>query len=181
MASDPSAGWAVVNKPPGMHCKRCGGQFTLEDYLPALVPPPTAGTHGPGPRVCHRLDFRVAGPVLVASSQEAMRRAAERPTRCAAVSLRSVPKPFGSFRERQALLVDVPAICRVDSPPLQTSLAAKEDVMESSPPNPKAETSPRCPLRRDPQAEQEQATRGLSLPMWKLLCNQQNCALSALA
>ena len=28
---------------------------------------------GKGPRACHRLDFRVAGPVVVATSQEAMR------------------------------------------------------------------------------------------------------------
>ena len=45
MASEPAFGWAVVNKPPGMHCQRCGGLKTLEDYLPAVVPPPTAGTH----------------------------------------------------------------------------------------------------------------------------------------
>lgn len=32
------------------------------------------GTPCCGPRVCHRLDFRVAGPLVVATSLEAMRR-----------------------------------------------------------------------------------------------------------
>ncbi|CAK9096142.1 unnamed protein product [Durusdinium trenchii] len=75
--SDPVAGWAVVNKPCGMHCKPCGfntGLVTLEGYLPALVEPPLTGTHCRCPRVCHRLDFRVCGPVLVATAEETMRR-----------------------------------------------------------------------------------------------------------
>ncbi|CAE7446799.1 pikE, partial [Symbiodinium microadriaticum] len=70
------SGWAVVNKPAGLHCRPCGFNaklLTLEDYLPALVGPPLQGTHCKGPRACHRLDFRVAGPVVVATSQEAMR------------------------------------------------------------------------------------------------------------
>lgn len=73
---DPHAGWAVVNKPPGMHCKPCAfntNLVTLEGYLPALVQPPLTGTHCRCPRVCHRLDFRVAGPVLVATAEETMR------------------------------------------------------------------------------------------------------------
>ena len=39
---------AKVNKPPGMHCKPCGFNaklMTMEEYLPALVPPPLTGTH----------------------------------------------------------------------------------------------------------------------------------------
>ena len=32
------------------------------------------GTPCSGPKVCHRLDFRVAGPLLVATSLEAARR-----------------------------------------------------------------------------------------------------------
>ncbi|CAE7215388.1 unnamed protein product [Symbiodinium pilosum] len=70
------SGWAVVNKPAGLHCRPCGFNgklLTLEDYLPAVVGPPLAGSHCKGPRACHRLDFRVAGPVVVATSQEAMR------------------------------------------------------------------------------------------------------------
>lgn len=32
------------------------------------------GTPCRGPRACHRLDYRVAGPLIVATSEEAMRR-----------------------------------------------------------------------------------------------------------
>eukprot|EP00933_Yihiella_yeosuensis_P001288 TRINITY_DN10208_c0_g1_i1.p1 TRINITY_DN10208_c0_g1~~TRINITY_DN10208_c0_g1_i1.p1 ORF type:complete len:474 (-),score=106.31 TRINITY_DN10208_c0_g1_i1:45-1466(-) len=73
---DRNAGWAVVNKPAGMHCRPCDfnvGLMTLEGYLQAVVRPPLSGTKSRGPRACHRLDFRVCGPVLVATSEEAMR------------------------------------------------------------------------------------------------------------
>eukprot|EP00405_Crypthecodinium_cohnii_P057470 CAMPEP_0206617374 /NCGR_PEP_ID=MMETSP0325_2-20121206/59564_1 /ASSEMBLY_ACC=CAM_ASM_000347 /TAXON_ID=2866 /ORGANISM="Crypthecodinium cohnii, Strain Seligo" /LENGTH=230 /DNA_ID=CAMNT_0054139279 /DNA_START=9 /DNA_END=697 /DNA_ORIENTATION=+ len=77
LAMDEAAGWAVVNKPAGMHCSPCefnAALLTFEAYLPALVPPPTEAMPGRGVKVCHRLDFRVCGPVVVASSQEMMRR-----------------------------------------------------------------------------------------------------------
>lgn len=77
--SDPKMGLAVVNKPAGLdsvpwtqsHKKK---RFTFQDYLPMVVPPPDEGTPCNGPKVCHRLDFRVAGPLLVATSLEAARR-----------------------------------------------------------------------------------------------------------
>eukprot|EP00434_Breviolum_minutum_P044882 symbB.v1.2.040140.t2/scaffold7023.1/size13778/2 len=72
-------GWAVVNKPAGLDSvpwteSHNNKRFTFQDYLPMVVPPPTRGTPCCGPRVCHRLDFRVAGPLVVATSLEAMRR-----------------------------------------------------------------------------------------------------------
>lgn len=73
---DRDAGWAVVNKPAGLHCRPCcysKGRMTLEAYLRGLLPPPRRGTRCRGPRVCHRLDFRVSGPVVVATTEEAMR------------------------------------------------------------------------------------------------------------
>lgn len=75
LISDAVEGWAVVNKPAGMHCSPCfnTSTSTLQAYLPALLPPPLKGTHCSGPRVCHRLDFRVCGPVVTATSEEAMR------------------------------------------------------------------------------------------------------------
>lgn len=75
LRQDVEAGWAVVNKPVGMHCHafaESGRQMTFQAYLPALLPPPRLGTHCPGPRVCHRLDFRVGGPLVVATSEGAM-------------------------------------------------------------------------------------------------------------
>lgn len=90
-----------VNKPAGLDSvpwteSHNNKRFTFQDYLPMVVPPPTRGwgalffhdlgcqilpmrwcmegTPCCGPRVCHRLDFRVAGPLVVATSLEAMRR-----------------------------------------------------------------------------------------------------------
>ncbi|CAE8728861.1 unnamed protein product [Polarella glacialis] len=71
-------GWAIVNKPAGMHTSPIGSEawhtLTLQSYLPALLPPPQVGIpcRG-GPKACHRLDFRVSGPVAVATSEEAGR------------------------------------------------------------------------------------------------------------
>merc|ERR1719188_827523 len=59
-----------------MHCRPCEdskSQLTFESYLPAIVEPPGLGTRSSRPRVCHRLDFRVGGPVAVATTDEAMR------------------------------------------------------------------------------------------------------------
>ena len=75
---DPQAAWAVVNKPPGLHTSPVGidawQNLTLQSYLPAILEPPTQGTPcRNGPRPCHRLDMLVAGPVVVATSEEAMR------------------------------------------------------------------------------------------------------------
>lgn len=76
---DKFQGWAVVNKPAGMHTSPIGSEawhsLTLQSYLPALLDPPDAGTpcRG-GPRTCHRLDYRVSGPVVVATSEESLRR-----------------------------------------------------------------------------------------------------------
>lgn len=59
-----------------MHCNPCGfngAHLTFQAYLPILLSPPLHGTWCRGPRVCHRLDFRVSGPVVVATSEEAMR------------------------------------------------------------------------------------------------------------
>jgi len=72
---DVDAGWGVVNKPAGVHSDSSWGKdrFTLEDYLPALVNPPRRGTRCPRPVTCHRLDLRVAGPIVVATSEEALR------------------------------------------------------------------------------------------------------------
>jgi len=72
---DADAGWGVVNKPAGVHSDSSWGKdrFTLEHYLPALVYPPGRGTRCPRPVTCHRLDLRVAGPVVVATSEEALR------------------------------------------------------------------------------------------------------------
>eukprot|EP00438_Fugacium_kawagutii_P020202 Skav207619 [mRNA] locus=scaffold1878:211460:212553:- [translate_table: standard] len=72
------AAWAVVNKPPGLHTSPVGidawQNLTLQSYLPALLEPPATGTPcRNGPRPCHRLDMLVAGPVAVATSEEAMR------------------------------------------------------------------------------------------------------------
>ncbi|CAE7511662.1 Rpusd1 [Symbiodinium natans] len=49
------------------------GRFTFQAYLPAVIGPPTRGVPCRGPRVCHRLDFRVGGPMVVATSEEAIR------------------------------------------------------------------------------------------------------------
>lgn len=73
---DRDGGWAVVNKPPDMHSCPCGfnrQDLTFETYLPALLEPPRQGHHRRCPGVCHRLDFRVSGPVIVATSEQAMR------------------------------------------------------------------------------------------------------------
>lgn len=75
---DQEAAWAVVNKPPGIHTSPVGidawQSLTLQSYLPALLEPPLHGTPcRSGPRPCHRLDMLVAGPVAVATSEEAMR------------------------------------------------------------------------------------------------------------
>lgn len=72
---DADAGWGIVNKPAGVHSDSSWGKdrFTLENYLPALVNPPRCGTRCPRPVTCHRLDLRVAGPVVVATSEEALR------------------------------------------------------------------------------------------------------------
>ena len=75
---DREAAWAVVNKPPGIHTSPVGidawQSLTLQSYLPALLEPPLHGTPcRNGPRPCHRLDMLVAGPVAVATSEEAMR------------------------------------------------------------------------------------------------------------
>lgn len=78
LVQDTDAGWAVVHKPAGIHTSPCidtysRSRMTFEDYLPALVPPPRYGTCSHRPQVCHRLDFRVAGPVVVATATEAER------------------------------------------------------------------------------------------------------------
>ena len=75
---DREAAWAVVNKPPGLHTSPVGidawQNLTLQSYLPAILEPPVVGTAcRTGPRPCHRLDMLVAGPVAVATSEEAMR------------------------------------------------------------------------------------------------------------
>lgn len=75
---DLQAAWAVVNKPPGLHTSPVGidawQNLTLQSYLPAILEPPAQGTPcRNGPRPCHRLDMLVAGPVVVATSEEAMR------------------------------------------------------------------------------------------------------------
>ena len=51
--------WAVVNKPPGLHTSPVGldvyGSLTFQSYLPALIPPPAAGSPcrgGPKPCRC---------------------------------------------------------------------------------------------------------------------------------
>lgn len=81
--SDDERGWAVVNKPAGLDSapwaeSHSNKRFTFQSYLPTVVPPPRTGcTPCPGPRVCHRLDFRVAGPLVVATSVEAMRKLKE--------------------------------------------------------------------------------------------------------
>lgn len=72
---DRQAGWAIAHKPAGLHACPSGKDhvrnLTFQDYLPALLPPPIGGTRCRGPRVCHRLDYRVWGPIVVATSQEA--------------------------------------------------------------------------------------------------------------
>jgi len=73
---DPDVGWAVVNKPPEMHSSPCGfnnSHLTFETYLPALLPPPLRGTRRGRPAVAHRLDFRVAGPMVVAIGETGQR------------------------------------------------------------------------------------------------------------
>jgi len=75
---DLDAGWAVVNKPVGMHSNPNPTSYgsdalTFQDYMPALLPPPSFGMHCRSPKVCHRLDFRVSGPMVVATSREAER------------------------------------------------------------------------------------------------------------
>eukprot|EP00929_Paragymnodinium_shiwhaense_P034766 TRINITY_DN18875_c0_g1_i2.p1 TRINITY_DN18875_c0_g1~~TRINITY_DN18875_c0_g1_i2.p1 ORF type:complete len:239 (-),score=29.42 TRINITY_DN18875_c0_g1_i2:670-1386(-) len=47
--------------------------YTLQHYLPALLSPPLDGVPCRGPGACHRLDYRVSGPVVAATSEEAMR------------------------------------------------------------------------------------------------------------
>ncbi|CAE8592159.1 unnamed protein product, partial [Polarella glacialis] len=47
------------------------------EYLPALMPPPRFGMHCRAPKVCHRLDFRVSGPMVVATSLDAERALAQ--------------------------------------------------------------------------------------------------------
>ncbi|CAJ1423164.1 unnamed protein product [Effrenium voratum] len=77
---EPNFGWAVVNKPAGLDSTPWAGshqkkRLTFQSYLPALVAPPREGTPCcGGPRAVHRLDFRVAGPLIVGSSVEAVRR-----------------------------------------------------------------------------------------------------------
>ncbi|CAE8624753.1 unnamed protein product [Polarella glacialis] len=75
---DVDAGWAVVNKPAGMESNPTAdsiGTNTLafQDYLQAVLPPPRFGMHCHSPKVCHRLDFRVSGPMVVATSLDAER------------------------------------------------------------------------------------------------------------
>eukprot|EP00933_Yihiella_yeosuensis_P010291 TRINITY_DN11668_c0_g2_i1.p1 TRINITY_DN11668_c0_g2~~TRINITY_DN11668_c0_g2_i1.p1 ORF type:complete len:261 (+),score=55.38 TRINITY_DN11668_c0_g2_i1:499-1281(+) len=78
LEKDDAVGWAVVNKPSGVHTSPQGNgrlkNLTFQDYLPALLPPPPVGTgiRCRAPKACHRLDYRVSGPVVVATTEEAM-------------------------------------------------------------------------------------------------------------
>mmetsp|Transcript_129761 Transcript_129761/g.361495 ORF Transcript_129761/g.361495 Transcript_129761/m.361495 type:complete len:430 (-) Transcript_129761:30-1319(-) len=78
LAEETEAGWAVVNKPAGMHSSPCPDSYsrnhlTFEHFLPALVYPPQRGTRSRRPHVCHRLDFRVSGPIVITTTDEAAR------------------------------------------------------------------------------------------------------------
>eukprot|EP00411_Alexandrium_monilatum_P098636 CAMPEP_0175802616 /NCGR_PEP_ID=MMETSP0097-20121207/88129_1 /TAXON_ID=311494 /ORGANISM="Alexandrium monilatum, Strain CCMP3105" /LENGTH=456 /DNA_ID=CAMNT_0017113951 /DNA_START=229 /DNA_END=1596 /DNA_ORIENTATION=+ len=123
LAQDADVGWAVVNKPAGIHTSPCVDSYsrdrmTFEDYLPALVPPPLRGTRSRRPRVCHRLDFRVAGPVVVTTAEETARAVK------AAFAERRVGKEYRAVvcgavgGEGDAFAVDVP----VDGKPALTDV-----------------------------------------------------------
>jgi len=75
---EPDRSWAVANKPAGLHTAPYAETYrrdcvTFLDLLPALVRPPRGGTRCRHPQTCHRLDFRVSGPVVVATTTEAER------------------------------------------------------------------------------------------------------------
>mmetsp|Transcript_19997 Transcript_19997/g.59576 ORF Transcript_19997/g.59576 Transcript_19997/m.59576 type:complete len:402 (-) Transcript_19997:26-1231(-) len=68
--------FAVVLKPAGVHSMSWKGtlrrnQLCLDDVLPLVLAPPAAADALPAPLPCHRLDARVAGPVVVAKTRRA--------------------------------------------------------------------------------------------------------------